>query len=121
MSIRWRLIILTIAIAIIPMLLIAVLNYTQAKIEFQNSRISALEKIAELKVDKIELFFTERIGDIKTLQANPSIITSFPVLAQSAVDDPSILLPRSSWMDSSKSWPKYMAYLMSCWSIKRVW
>jgi signal transduction histidine kinase/DNA-binding response OmpR family regulator len=89
MSIRWRLIILTIAIAIIPMLLIAVLNYTQAKIELQNSRISALEKIAELKVDKIEFFFTERIGDIKTLQANPSIITSFPVLAQSAVDDTS--------------------------------
>jgi PAS domain S-box-containing protein len=91
MRLRWRLTILMLAITLVPAGFITTLTYIQAKLELQNARTSSLEKIADLKVGRIESFFAERISNAKTLQTNPLIITSFSLFAQLATDDPIFL------------------------------
>lgn len=64
-------------------------NYIGFKIAnryLKYTRITSLENIADLKVSKVETFFLERMGDIRTAQGYFNIKTHLPVISQYAND-----------------------------------
>ena len=50
------------------------------------TRLAALESIADIKLDKIESFFFERRGDVRTVQDYYNIKTNLPIITQFAND-----------------------------------
>ena len=78
---------LTIAvITTVSVLIASCVGFIIAKKYIKATRLSELEDIATLKVDKIETFFNERRGDIETIQHYLNIKTNFPLLIQFAKD-----------------------------------
>ena len=71
MSIRRKLILILVVIAVVPMLFVGTLGYYSAKQAIEDARIAALTSICDLKIKKIEDFFLERKKDILALQAYP--------------------------------------------------
>jgi len=68
MSIRAKLTLVFLIFISIATVAVGVLTYANARSSLKALRISQLENIADLKKDKIEAYFNERIDDLKTFQ-----------------------------------------------------
>ncbi len=84
MTIKQRLLIGFLAVSLIPIFMIGFIPFSSARKALEQAQISSLESIADLKVNKIEAFFHERAGDIKTAQDDFNIKTNLPVLTRFA-------------------------------------
>ena len=67
-------------------LIISYTWYRVSKESLDSACLTKLENIADLKVEKIENFFKERKGDIKTAQDYYNIKTNLPIVSQLADD-----------------------------------
>lgn len=65
---------------------VSLFNYRETSKYLRNAKSEELNVIADLKVEKIELFFQGRVDDIKTAQDYFNIKTNLPVMAE-FVDD----------------------------------
>lgn len=86
MPIRRKLIILFLSIAIIPILFIGLLNFSNTKNELLTARTERLEVIADLKVDKIKTFFDDLKGDMQAVQDYFNIKTNLPIVTEYSRD-----------------------------------
>jgi signal transduction histidine kinase len=84
MSLKTKLIILLIAFTLIPVVLSGVVVFSRARNIIETVRIAQLNSIADLKKDKIETFFYERQGDIRSAQNFLNIKRNLPVLSAPA-------------------------------------
>ncbi|MFQ5580026.1 MAG: hypothetical protein ACE5FZ_05390, partial [Nitrospiria bacterium] len=66
MKIRNRLFLSLVVATLRPIYMIGVVSYSKAKVALEQAHTETLETIADLKVEKIETFFLERKGDVKT-------------------------------------------------------
>jgi PAS domain S-box-containing protein len=82
MPMRRRLIILFLSIAIIPILFIGLLDFSNAKDELLKAKTERLEVIADLKVDKIKTFFEDATVDTALAQQYYTVKTYLPVLIE---------------------------------------
>ncbi|ATX79417.1 Signal transduction histidine kinase [Mariprofundus aestuarium] len=73
MKLKWRLAIVFLFIAIIPMTFIANLSYSNTREAMMTSIISDLETIADLKIFNIERFISERMGNVHVAMLNTSV------------------------------------------------
>ena len=86
MTLRKKLILIIIAVAILPMIFIGTLGYYSAKTTLQRLRMEGLGSIADLKAKKIEDFFTEQKNHIKIAQLRPNIKKYAALLAEFSGD-----------------------------------
>ncbi len=89
-SIRARLIIFFLLVSLIPIAVVGYLSFNRAKKAMIDTRIDELENIAELKTDKIEMFFRDRTNDIAIAQEYDSVKRYLPLLSEFAAGDISI-------------------------------
>jgi signal transduction histidine kinase len=82
MSIKNKLLFLLVSFAVIPVLMLGILVFIDAKQLITDVRTAQLNSIADLKKDKIETFFNERQRDIRSAQSFYNIKTNLPVLIQ---------------------------------------
>lgn len=94
MKIGLKLTIVFLAFVIIPTIFIGVLSYSQARNSLESAAQEKINVVADLKVEKIELFFKERKGDISTAQKFYNIKTNLPIVTKFA---------------SNRTHPKYVA------------
>jgi signal transduction histidine kinase len=80
MSIKTKLVVIFLAFTFVPMSILGTLVFYKADNALEAVRLSQLENIADLKKDKIETFFTERKGDMKSAQSFRIIRSNLPVL-----------------------------------------
>jgi len=90
MSIKIKLITAFLSFTIVPMVLLGVLVFGNAKDQLQTVRLAQLENIADLKKDKIETFFRERKGDINSAQSFRNIKINLPTLIKFSNDRESV-------------------------------
>ncbi len=86
MSIRVKLILMFLTITTIPILVIGFIGSFVARKTLMETRIAALESIADIKVDRIEAFFLRIKNDIKIVQDYYNIKTNLPIVDQFADD-----------------------------------
>ena len=86
MTLRKKLILITIAVAILPMTFIGTLGYFSAKTTLHNLRMEALKSITDLKAKKIEDFFTDQKNHIRIAQLRPNIKKYASLLAEFSGD-----------------------------------
>ncbi len=86
MSIKKELVAALLAFTITPMVLFGVLIFKNASDELQSIRVAQLETVADLKKDKIETFFNERIVDITSAQSFYNIKHNLPILGRLSND-----------------------------------
>lgn len=93
MPIRRKLIILFLIISLCPMLFVGLIVFTSAKTHIFELELSKLEAIADLKVSKVEEYFSERRGDISTIRKLPVISENLPILSGliSSPQDPAFI------------------------------
>jgi len=84
MSIRLKLVILFLAIAITPLAFVALGTFNNYKNSLEAARLSDLRNIAAFKADKIETYFSELKTDIETIRDSYVVKNYFPLLAQYA-------------------------------------
>ncbi len=77
MSFKLKLALAFLAISITPILFIATFSFYNAKNALQHARIAELESIADLKVDKLETFFSERKKDMQMFQDSFNVKTVY--------------------------------------------
>ncbi|MFQ5737000.1 MAG: ATP-binding protein [Thermodesulfobacteriota bacterium] len=80
MSIKLRLSIALLAFALIPMFVIAMLTFSNARHTLIKTRTAQLESIAGLKVEKLQNFFESKLGDVQISQEYRTIKTNLPIL-----------------------------------------
>lgn len=80
MSIRLKLTIMFLAIALIPLFLVSALTFTNYKNSLEANRLSQLQDILTFKADKIESYFNVLKTDITLAQEFYSIKQNLPVL-----------------------------------------
>ncbi len=80
MSLRIKLIILFVAFALLPLSLFGAVVFSRAADSLRSVRIAQLNNIADLKKDKIETYFHEREGDIKSAQNISVLRRALPLL-----------------------------------------
>jgi PAS domain S-box-containing protein len=73
MTLRKKLILIIIAVAILPMLFVGTLGYYSAKAALQNLRLEQLKSMTDLKAKKIEDFFIDQKNHIRIAQLRPNI------------------------------------------------
>ena len=81
MSIRKKLILILLAIAIIPMLFVGWLGFTNARSSIESTQMDALKSISDLKARKIEDFFAEMEKDIIAILEYPNAKRYISILA----------------------------------------
>ncbi|NQT21875.1 MAG: HAMP domain-containing protein [Candidatus Omnitrophica bacterium] len=86
MSINKKLIILSLALIVLPMILIGTLIFFSAKRHIEREIMAKLEVVADLKVDKIETFFYERASDVALAQNLFVIKVYYPIMKEYAKD-----------------------------------
>jgi PAS domain S-box-containing protein len=86
MSIRTKLIIIFLAIALIPLFFISVLTFNNYSKSLEADRLANLGNIAAFKADKIETYFAGLKTDIEIVQHSYIIKKYFPTLIQLAQD-----------------------------------
>lgn len=86
MPIKRRLIILFLSVAIIPDIFIGLLNFSNAKDELLLEKREKLQIIADLKVDKIEVFFDEIKNNMQVAQDYFNIKTNLPIVTKYSQD-----------------------------------
>jgi len=89
MSIRLKLAIICLSVALLPSLVVGVLTYRSYKASFERSRISDMKGLAELKADKVETYFASLKAGIETARLFYSVRKTLPRLTgPSAVESP---------------------------------
>ncbi|MFQ5544276.1 MAG: cache domain-containing protein, partial [Nitrospiria bacterium] len=86
MTIKQQLITGFLAVALIPILFIGVISFSNAKSELEQAQITAIETILDLQFDQLEAFFRERKGNIRAAQDNFNIKANLPTLTRFAND-----------------------------------
>ena len=86
MSLRLKLLILFLVLALIPTIFISVLTFTDYKNALEYEHLSTLRDIATFKSDKIELIFTDLKKNIKMSQSFWNIKNSLPILIKFSHD-----------------------------------
>lgn len=84
MSIRLKLTMMFLAIAVIPLLLVSALTFTNYRNSLETSRLSQLQNLAAFKADKIETYFAGLKANIETAQGFYNIKKNLPVLTRLA-------------------------------------
>ncbi len=75
-SMRGKLILLFLAVSLIPLIAVGILAYTQAQNALEVEATNKLIAVRDIKAGQIESYFNERLGDVKVLSGNPSILTA---------------------------------------------
>ena len=86
MKIAPKIIIISFLIITVSISIVSYIGFYVAKRSIENTRIPALESIADFKVAIIEAFFNERAADIRTAQDYYNIKTNLPIMTQYAMD-----------------------------------
>ncbi|OGR81743.1 MAG: hypothetical protein A2X32_09680 [Elusimicrobia bacterium GWC2_64_44] len=87
MSIRLKLSLFCVTIALVPALLIGVLTFRSYSGSFRHNRIAELAAIAELKAEKVETYFASLKVGIETARRFASVREALPRLTSAAVQD----------------------------------
>jgi len=113
MPLKSKLILLFLAFTLVPLVLFGTIVFSQARNILQTVRTAQLDTIADLKKDKIETFFHEREGDIRSAQDFRNIRTNLPVLSMPAVDRtaPAYVQAKKSLDDQMKTFQESYGYL----------
>jgi PAS domain S-box-containing protein len=85
-SLRNKLIVILSTVSLGSIVIIGVLSYVNARNSLQNTAMSALEAIGDLKTQTIELFFQERSNDIKVTQDYFNVKTNLSIVSKHAGD-----------------------------------
>jgi signal transduction histidine kinase len=80
MSIKIKLIITFLIIAIVPMVFIGFISFSNAKKALFDQQLERVESFADLKATKIEVFFERIQSDIKLIQDNFIVRTGLPTI-----------------------------------------
>jgi len=86
MTIRKKMILIVLASTIIPMCFVGMLGYFHARKTLESLRMEQLKSIADLKVKRIEDFFTEQKKHIMIAQQRPTLKKYTAILAEFAGD-----------------------------------
>ncbi len=86
MPLKSKLILLFFAFTLLPLVLFGAVVFSQARNILQTVRMAQLDTIADLKKDKIETFFREREGDLRSAQDFRNVRMNLPVLVKHAGD-----------------------------------
>ncbi len=86
LKIRTKLTLIFVLLITASIIIISYIGFHIAEESLKSTYIAELKSIADLKVDKIETFFLERKGDIKTAQDYYNIKTNLPIVTQFAND-----------------------------------
>lgn len=86
MSIRLKLVIIFLAVALIPLLLVSAVTFHNYKNSLETNRLSQLKDIAAYKADKIETYFADLKIYFELSQVAYVIKKNLPVLTQLASD-----------------------------------
>lgn len=107
LKIRTKLLVIVTLLSIIMVLTISYVGIHTAKKSTIDSQVTMLKNIAILKADKIESFFDERRGDIKTVQNYFNVRTNLPILTQFATDrtNPTYISAKKMMDDQIKTFP----------------
>ena len=84
MSIRLKLIIMFLAIALIPLLLVSALTFNNYKYSLEENRLAQLRDLVSFKADKIETYFAGLRAETELLQNSYVIKQNLPVLIRLA-------------------------------------
>jgi PAS domain S-box-containing protein len=87
MSIKLKLIIMFLAIATVPLLLVSALTFTNYKNSLETNRLAQLQDLTIFRADRIEAYFAGLKAHIKIAQGFYNIKKNLPVLTRLA-DDP---------------------------------
>lgn len=82
MSIRIKLVIMFLAIALIPLLFVSILTFRNYKNSLEANRLSQLQNVAVFKAERIETYFAELKANIEIAQGFYNIKKTLPVLAR---------------------------------------
>lgn len=85
-SLKRKILFLVITVTLIPVVFIGIISFDSAKNALQQESLSKLEKIADLKVQRIEQFFNSMKLDIEIARENPTVKENLPTLSK-FVDD----------------------------------
>ena len=85
-TIRSKLLLAFLSFTLIPVLLIGMMSFFTGVDALKKAQMTALEAVAEMKKDKLETFFRERIRNIQAAQEDFNIKTHFPILNRFAQD-----------------------------------
>ena len=108
MSIKQKLITTFLTIAIIPILLIAALSYSNARKALESTRIEGLKTIGHLKADKIGDFFSDLREDIGIAQDYYNVKTNLPIVNKFANDrtNPEYIAAKEMLDNQLRAWPR---------------
>ena len=79
-SLKSKLLLIFLAIALIPFLFMRWFYYQRAKKGFEKEAFSKLASVAELKTNQIEHYFAERKADIQILAHTQNVLSAFQTL-----------------------------------------
>ena len=82
MSIRLKLAIMLLVVALIPLLFVSVITFNNYKSSLEDARISQLRDIAAFKADKIETYFSRLKANMQVAQGYYNIKNNLPVLTR---------------------------------------
>ena len=82
MPLKKKLIVLFISFTLVPLVLFGAVVFSQARNILKTVRMAQLNNIADLKKDKIETFFHERIADIMSVRDMISVEENFPLVVR---------------------------------------
>jgi len=75
-SMRGTLIILFLLVSLLPLIAVSSAIYYIAENALKKTTIAKLEAVRDIKAERIEQYFAERLGDVKVLSNNPSTIAA---------------------------------------------
>jgi len=113
MPLKSKFILLFFAFTLIPLVLFGAIVFSQARNILRTVRTAQLDAIADLKKDKIETFFQERVADVRSAQAFRNIRTNLPVLSAYAGDRtaPAYVQAKKALDDQMKTFQQAFGYL----------
>ena len=86
MTLRKKLILILLAVAICPMIFVGTLGYFSARTELETLRMEALQSITDLKAKMIEDFFSDQKKHVQIAQQRPTIKKYTTILSGPGVD-----------------------------------
>ncbi|HSB34351.1 MAG TPA: hypothetical protein VLG39_07835, partial [Nitrospirota bacterium] len=82
MPLKSKLIILLVAFTLVPLVLAGTFAFSRARNILETVRIAQLNSIADLKKDKIETFFNERMSGMRSAQYFLNVRKNLPLLSR---------------------------------------
>lgn len=106
-KIRTKLFVIVALLSVIAVLTISYAGVHAVKKLMIKNKITMLEHIADIKVDKIESFFSERNSDIRVAQDYFNVKTNLPAIIRLADDrtNPFYITAKSMLDDQIKTFP----------------